>query len=351
MSRLATDLVRSDCAEVLKPVAQHLAPLKGETVFITGGTGFVGTWLAEALTYLNDEHRFGTQVILYSRGTERFKKSVPHLSGRKDVVLMNGDVRHLAEVPQETGWLIHAAANPNNRFHSSNPVETMAVIADGTMAALRAVERCSNFKTFLNLSSALVYGSQPIQLDRMPESYFGGMSCGTLGSVYADSKRFGETVCAAFRSQARIPVVTARPFAFIGPYQSLDTPWAINNFIADALSGNAIRVLGDGQTVRSYMYPSDLAYWLLRILTAGTNGAQYNVGSPEGVRLSDLAAMVAEKVTPRSEIRLHSAPTMNTAPSRLVPDISSAERTLGLSVTVPLAQALDRTIRWNRSRM
>lgn len=351
MTLLASDLVRQDCSEVLKSETSKLAPLRGETIFISGGTGFIGTWLAEALAYLNDEHQFNTQIFLYSRSTEKFKNAVPHLANRKDIQLINGDIRYLSEVPQETGWFIHAAANPDNRFHSSNPVETMSVIADGTLASLRAVERCSNFKTFLNLSSALVYGPQPLETANIPESAFNKTSCGTLGGVYSDAKRYAETLCAAFRSQSRIPVVTVRPFAFLGPYQSLDTPWAINNFISDALSGNTIRVLGDGQTVRSYMYASDLAYWLLRALTAGSSGTVYNVGSPESICLGDLASMIAGHVSPEPEIRLHSASHGNTPRSRMVPDISSIMKDLGLRISVSLSEAINRTIRWNRSRM
>ena len=99
------------------------------------------------------------------------------------------------------------------------------------------------------------------------------------------------------------------------------------------------------------MYPSDLAFWLLRILTAGTNGAHYNVGSPDGVSLAALAGMIADQVTPRPEIRLQVGPAATTAKSRFVPDVSFAERSLNLSVTVPLGTALERTFRWNRSRM
>ena len=98
MSRLAIDLVRADCAEVFKSRVELLAPLKGEMLTVTGGTGFMGTWLAEAVSYLNDEHRFGMQIVLVSRSSELFSKSYPHLSNRKDIVLVKSDVRHAVEV-------------------------------------------------------------------------------------------------------------------------------------------------------------------------------------------------------------------------------------------------------------
>lgn len=348
MSTRALELIREDLERSLGNMVPQLAPLRGETLVVTGGTGFMGTWIAELVSHLNDRHAFETQLVLIARSTDRFKADRPHLANRQDIRLVKGDVRHTIEVPKETGWLLHAAANPDNRFHSTNPVETMSVIADGTSAVLRAVDRCGHFKMFLNVSSGLVYGAQPEHLERIPEDHAGAPPCGAASSAYAEAKRYGETLCGSARSQARIPVVTVRPFAFLGPYQSLETPWALNNFLRDALGGNAIRVLGDGQTVRSYMYGSDMAVWLLRILTGATSGQVYNLGSPEGVTLEKLAEAVSCQCTSRVDVRLGTG--MGEAyrtRSRFVPEVSQA-RKLGLSLTTDLTQAVERTIRWNR---
>jgi dTDP-glucose 4,6-dehydratase len=286
-------------------------------------------------------------LVLAARSTDRFKLSLPHLAGRPDIQLLKADIRHSLEVPRETQWLIHAAANPDNRFHASSPIETMTVIADGTLGVLRSVDRCSDLRMLLNVSSGLVYGPQPLDLERVPESYSGAPVSASVSSAYAEAKRFAETLCSAARSQARIPIVTVRPFAFIGPYQGLDTPWAINNFIRDALTGNSIKVFGDGQSVRSYMYPSDMAFWLLRMLTAGTSGLAYNLGSPVGTTLENVARTVSNHIDPRPEIRLRTA-AQATQRSRLVPDVTLAASALGLSITVGLEQAIEKTIAWNR---
>ncbi len=347
MNVRAVDLIREDCLSGLEGRSEQLSPLRGDTVVITGGTGFTGTWLAEMIAALNDQYSFGTKLILISRSTDHFKSTRPHLANRADITLVKSDVRYMVELPKETNWVIHAAANPDNRFHSTNPIEAMAIISDGTFAVLKAVDRCGDFKMFLNLSSGLIYGSQPLEVERISEHYAGAPSCGSVSSVYAEAKRFAETLCAAARSQARIPLVTARPFAFIGPYQSMDTPWAINNFIRDALNGSAIRVHGDGQTVRSYMYPSDMAYWYLRILTGGSSGLTYNVGNPEGITLQNLALMIAGHFTPSPEIRLHTA--AGAAKTRFVPEVAMAVNELGLAQKVSMPQAIERTIRWNKA--
>jgi dTDP-glucose 4,6-dehydratase len=348
MNVRAIEFVREDLASALAGYADKLAPLKGDTLVVTGGTGFMGTWLAELVAYLNDHHSFETSVVLMARSTDQFRARMPHLANRQDIRLLKSDVRHAVEVPHETNWLIHAAANPDSRFHATSPVETMTVVAEGTAAVLRAVDRCSNFKMFLNVSSGLVYGAQPFDLERIPENYPGAPSSELASSAYAAAKRYAETLCAAARTQARIPAVTARPFAFIGPYHSLETPWAINNFVRDALTGNAIRVLGDGQTVRSYMYPSDMAVWLLTILTQGVSGQVYNLGSPEPVTLAQLADLVSAHCGSQPEIRLGAGMAeMQRQRSRLVPDVSMAQ-SLGLTVRTDLTQAIVRTLQWNR---
>jgi len=348
MNLRAIDQVRKDCLEQLGPRAEMLSALKGETLAVTGGTGFVGTWIAEMIAALNDEYQFGTKLVLVSRSVEAFKKSYPHLSNRKDIELIKSDVRHTFETPKSTNWLIHAAANPDNRFHSTWPVETMTVISQGTESVLRSVDRCSNFKMLLNLSSALVYGPQPMDLDKMPETFRGSPELNSISTVYSEAKRYAETLCTAFRNQARIPVINVRPFAFMGPYQSLTSPWAVNNFIHDAISKKSIRILGDGQTIRSYLYGSDMAFALLKILVSGQSGMNYNLGSEEAVTLETLAKSVASHFTPNPEV-IFSVNTPGLAkPSRLVPSMALVAKDFGLQPKVNLKAALQKTIDWYR---
>jgi nucleoside-diphosphate-sugar epimerase len=352
----ASELVREDCKQSLQGRADQLAALKGETLVVTGGTGFVGTWIAEMVAALNDLHGFKTRTVLVSRSTDLFKSARPHLASRMDLKLIKSDVRHLMEVPRETTYLVHAAATPDTRFHANNPIETMTSIADGTAAVLRTTDRCAQFKMFLNLSSALALGTQPPELERLPETHLGAPNAGSVSSAYAEAKRYAETLCMAVRSQARLPVITARPFTFIGPYQKADSPWAANTFIADALAGGPIRVSGDGSTVRSYLYGADVAFWILKMLVSGQSGSTYNLGSSDAVTLGELAERVSRNFSQRPQIQLKAGmipgnPATASQPgrsSRLVADTTLVSRELGLSPVFGLDQALARTIEWNR---
>jgi dTDP-glucose 4,6-dehydratase len=167
-----------------------------------------------------------------------------------------------------------------------------------------------------------------------------------VASAYAEAKRGGETLCAAYRAQHRLPTLNVRPFAFVGPYQHVDRPWAINNFLQDALRGGPIRILGNPATVRSYMYPSDMAAALLGLLVAGKTGGDYNLGSPEGITLGDLAGRIAEHSPTRVEVTVPQAPQRPGHLSRFVPDVTLAAQVLGARPAVDLESALRRTIQW-----
>jgi nucleoside-diphosphate-sugar epimerase len=341
-------LVRSDCREVLGSGRRDLLEtLRGTRVLVVGGTGFMGLWLAEAVACLNDDHDFGISLVLASRHAEALAARAPHLAARSDIEALEADARDLTVLPR-VDHLVNAAATPDNRVHASDPIGVSDTIARGTSTLLRAAYDLPDLRSFLQVSSGLVYGPQPLEMPGLAEGHVGGPSCDSIVSVYAEAKRFAEAECAAWGSLYKLPIVTARPFAFIGPYQALDKPWAVNNFMRDMLAGTPIRILGDGDTIRSYMYGSDMAFWLLRIIAAGVPGNAYNVGSPHAITLADLAEHVAALGEPRPEIVSRSGGARE--PSRFVPDTAKASSALGLSVTVDLDDALARTARWHRGR-
>ncbi len=341
-------MIRQDCHDVSSGQHRLIGELQGEEILVTGGTGFLGTWISELITYLNDEYGFKIHLHLMAQNIEAFKKKAPHLAKRKDVSLIEQDVTCISELPVGLTHIIHAAGNPDNRMHASDPLIVAQVIANGTFSLLEAAIRLQNLKKIVNVSSGLVYGPQPLDLERIPEGFKGGPDCSSSSSVYAEAKRYGEVLCAIFRARYKLDIVNVRPFAFIGPYQLLDRPWAINNFIRDGILGGPIRILGDGSTVRSYMYASDMAFWLLKALCSGKNGATFNIGSPEAITLMDAALKIADVLDGKPVIKKNEGFSDQKNRSVFVPDVSSAHSLLGLKITVPIDAAIQKTIRWNK---
>jgi dTDP-glucose 4,6-dehydratase len=343
----ALALVRADAEAVLDGRSRRLDALRGHHVFISGGTGFLGTWLLELIKTLNESHGFGLRATVFSRQARAYAARWPHLGQLEGVRFEDGDIRYFSELPRDVRYIIHAAALTDRRLLASQPSAVAETNSVGTQRLLRAANLLEDVQKFVLLSSGLVYGAQPWDLARVDEAFAGPMRCNDVNAVYAESKRFAEVVGQSAISESKLPVVTLRPFAFVGPYQSLQLPWAVTDFIRDSFTGGPIRIMGDGSTVRSLMYASDYAFWVLAALANGRPRETYNVGSPEPVDLGSLAKLITQSFTPVPDIRTRLGQTGHDR-NRLVPDVSRAQRDLGVEVTVPLVEAIQRTITWNR---
>ena len=351
MEGQAADITRADCARVFPSVLDRLGGIDGASLLVTGGTGFFGSWICEAIAYLNEVHHKNAKLYLVARNKEGFETRLAPFAKKPYIHFIRCDVRSMGEMPKDVNYVIHAASNPDFRFHSSNPIETMTTISEGTQAVLRAVDRVSDLRMFLNVSSSSVYSTQ-VEMNRpIPESFDGRPLSGLARYPFAEAKRYAEALCASGRSAARIPIVTVRPFTFLGAYQDIDAPWAINNFMRDALAKRPIRLLGDGQTVRSFMYGADLAAWLLVILLRAKSGQTYNIGCDTGYSLLEVARKVAVRVEPTPDVVTNASLTGSVPNSYLVPDTASAKRDFGLQAYTSLDLAIERTIAWYKRRV
>ncbi len=154
-----------------------------------------------------------------------------------------------------------------------------------------------------------------------------------------------------FAGQYRIPVSTARAFTFLGAYQPLDAPWALNNFIRDALTGNDIRIHGDGATRRSYLYGSDVAAWLLQALVAGRDGEVYNIGGGESVSHADAATWVAERITPTPQLVYKSQPRAGGRTHDFYPNVTQTMQSLGVRPVFAPRAAIERSLQWHAHQL
>ncbi len=342
-------MIADDCCHVLSEQPGGLESLREGVLLVTGGTGCMGTWLAEMVTCLNDRHRFNLRLLLLSQEASRLTSRAPHLVRRKDIEIIRQDVLDIVELPDDVTWIIHAAADPDSRTHATDPLRTLRVNIRGTDAMLQAATRLDNLHKILHVSSGLVYGQQPHDLPAIPEDFIGNLDCAAPSQAYAEAKRAAEMICAAYRTQMRLPIVTVRPFAFLGPYQKPDRVWAANSFLRDSLRGGPIRIQGDGQSVRSYMYPADMALWLLTILAKGAVGAAYNLGSPHGITLMELARKIVSLSARPVEIVTRTLGSNAPAANRFVPDITLARESLGLDIKTDLDATIRLALHWFRN--
>lgn len=332
----------NDIDHILLHTKDLWGELRRSKVFITGGTGFFGKWLLESFLTANDRFKLKASITVLSRNPEKFKRETPHLAGHPAVCLIKGDVRNFVFPKGNFTHLIHGAADASLKLIQEEPLFVFDTIIQGTR---RILEFCATrgVKKALMISSGAVYGRQPADLIRIPESFQGAPDPTNQQSVYGEGKRAAEMMCAIYAKQCGLNVVLARGFAFIGPYLPFDTHYAAGNFIRDALRGGPIRIQGDGTTYRSYLYAADLAVWLWTILIKGRSGQVYNVGSENALTIAKLARLVAAQCG-KVEVKISQAPSPGKPVERYVPSTVKARTELGLSARIDITTAIRRTI-------
>jgi nucleoside-diphosphate-sugar epimerase len=334
-------MIQEDCAKscINIPI---LEKLKNSQILITGGTGFVGTWLTEMLIYLNEKFNFNVTIYLLSRNA--FPRN--NHSEFKYLHFIKSDVKNVKELPSAINYVLHAAGTPDSREHVSSPIKTIDTFYKGTQNILDLASRLPNLIKIIHFSSNKIYGSN-YSTTPMDESNT-TIVRNNNQDIYSESKRISETLCKAYISELHLPIIIVRPFAFIGPFQSLDKPWAINNFIRDAILGGPIRILGNELTTKSYIYGSDLANYILNILVQGKVGEIYNLGSSHPTTLVEIANMIKNIINSEIEIKIRSSKDTYHETIFDVPKMTKIEHHLNIKPAFDIEESLKRTILWNK---
>lgn len=348
-------LPTEDLAHILDRTRDVWPGLRGARVFLTGGTGFFGHWILESLLHANRALELDARVTVLTRSADRFRANSPHLAHDPAVTLLEGDIRSFAFPSERHTHVIHAATDSGGQQYSRPAYELAESILEGTRHTLRFA-LATGAQRLLFTSTGAVYGrSAPIAA--IPETYSGAPDQLLPQSSYDEAKRMAEHLCVAYSHGTELECVITRPFAFVGPQLPLDAHFAIGNFIGSAIAGTPIHIRGDGTPRRSFLYMADLAIWLWHMLLRAPANRGYNVGSPVGVSVAELARIIAATLRPGLEpgsstlpIRIDGTPDPAAPLNGYVPDIARASAELGLAVTVPLEEAIRRTAAWHGFR-
>jgi len=312
-------------------------------ILLTGGTGFFGKSI---LRYLHSSPEWRSsieEVTVLSRNPGAFLLDHPEFSGFSWLTFHQGDILQPETLPRDGAFthVLHCAADSTQ----GTKLQTTArfdQIVDGTRYLLD-FSVAQGVQKFLLASSGGVYGPQPLNTAQIEEDFLGMPDPLISGNAYGVGKRVAEHLCALYQEAHGLDCVIARCFAFVGPDLPLGVHFAIGNFIRDALKASPIAIEGDGTPLRSYLYQTDLAEWMLQILVSGTPGEAYNVGSDIAISIRDLALLIRDLVDPKLEVEVRE--TSNSLPrQRYVPSIEKIRHDLGLDVTVPLSEAILLTV-------
>lgn len=339
----------ADLEHILDHTRDLWDELRGERIFISGGTGFFGCWLLESFLWANQRLKLDSRVTVLTRSPEAFITKTPHLTQADNITMLAGDIRTFAFPAGTFSHIIHAATDASAKLNAENPLLMLDTIVDGTRRILDFASTCSA-KNFLLTSSGAVYGKQPAELTHLPEDYPSAPDPLDPKSAYGQGKRLAEHLCAQYVRDGGLQPKIARCFAFVGPYLPLDIHFAIGNFIRDGLNGGPIVIRGDGTPHRSYLYAADLAIWLWEILFNGQAVRSYNVGSDESLSIAEVAYRVAEQFHPKITVEIRGKANPAQAVERYVPNIQRAKQELGLKTRETLTHGIQRTIQWHENR-
>ncbi len=274
------DLEKEDIRRVAE-LAFDWAQLDDKTIFISGGTGFIGQFLINVFKFRNAEHGNRINVISCSR---RVIKSESH------VEYIAHDITQPIKIDRSVDYIIHLASNTHPKQYAQDPIGTITTNVFGThnllsLAAEKKAER------FLLASSVEIYGNGTEA--PMKEDYCGYIDCNTTRAGYNEAKRVSESLCQSYRTQYGIDCVIGRLARVFGADRKNDTK-AIAQFLNKAVHGEDIVLKSLGKQRFSYCYVADAASGLLKILFDGANGEAYNISDDDdGDTLGGYASYIA----------------------------------------------------------
>lgn len=333
--------LKEDLNLIIDRSKKSLEMIKSKSIFITGGTGFLGKWILETLIHANTNFNYNIKTTVLSRNPEKFHTNFPHLT--RGVNFVSGDITNFAFPKENFDFIIHAATSTNAHELVNQPSLVLDNLINGMRRVLAFAEQANTMK-MLNISSGAVYGKQPYDTSHVSEDYIGAPTVENTNSAYGEGKRIAELMGNIFAKHKKCNFTTARCFAFAGAYLPLDQHFAIGNFILDGLKNRDIAIKGDGTTHRSYLYAGDLVVWLLQILTHGNSGISYNVGSDQSISIKDLAFKVKEHF-PDINVKIDKT-SINDNYERYVPNTNKAKNELGLQIYTSLEESIKKMILW-----
>ena len=301
-------------------------------ILITGGSGFLGSHLAERL--LNEGH----EIICLDNFFTGRKRNILHLAEHPNFELLRHDVTDPFKVEVDQIYNLACPASPVH--YQYNAIKTIKTSVMGAINCLGLGKRV-NARVF-QASTSEVYGDPEVH--PQPESYWGHVNPIGIRSCYDEGKRCAETLFMDYHRQNGVDIRIVRIFNTYGPRMCPDDGRVVSNFIVQALQGKDITVYGEGQQTRSFCYCEDLIEGFVRLMNQDETIGPMNVGNPAEFTILELAEKVITKTGSKSKIIYEPLPEDD--PKQRQPDISEARRVLDWEPKVSLDEGLKPTIEY-----
>jgi dTDP-glucose 4,6-dehydratase len=307
-------------------------------IVVTGGAGFLGSHLVDALLDRGDE------VVCIDNLLTGSTDNIEHLVGRRAFTFVEHDVSRYLWVPGPVDVVMHLASPASPVDYLEMPIQTLKVGSLGTHNCL-GLAKAKGARFFL-ASTSEVYGDPVVH--PQPETYWGNVNPVGPRGVYDEAKRFAEAMTLAYHRNHGLEVRIVRIFNTFGPRMRARDGRVVSNFLVQALNGEPLTVYGDGTQTRSFCYVDDEVRGFLALLDSDHTGP-INIGNPGEFTMLELADIVKEVTGSDSPIVFEPLPVDD--PTQRRPDITLARTLLGWEPKVDLRDGLARTADYFRSKL
>ena len=302
-------------------------------IVITGGSGFVGSYLCEKL--INDGHEIIVVDNLLTGSTE----NINHLMHNENFSFIEHDVQNHIEIENKVDYVLHFASAASPKAYTEHPVNTLKAGSVGTINTLGLAKK--HDAEYLLASTSEVYGDPLIS--PQTEEYWGNVNPNGERSMYDEAKRFAEAAVATYSRSYDLKTKIVRIFNTYGPRMQLNDGRVVTNFIVQALKNENITIYGDGSQTRSFSYIEDTVAGIISLMNSSEYDV-FNIGNPNEITVGQLAEKIIELTDSTSEIKYLELP--NDDPKQRKPDITKAKTKLNWEPKVNLEDGLTKTIKW-----
>ena len=306
-------------------------------VVVTGGAGFLGSHLCDAILARGD-----SAVCVDNLATGR-PDNVAHLMDSPGFTFVEADVSLALDVPGPVDAVAHLASPASPPEYLRLPLETLAAGSRWTENAASLAHQ--HGARFVLASTSEVYGDPAVH--PQSEDYWGNVNPVGPRSVYDEAKRFAEALTRAYRDTKGVNAGIIRIFNTYGPRMNAQDGRIVTNFITQALNGDPLTIYGDGSQTRSFCYVDDLIRGIVRMIDSAEAGP-VNLGNPEEFTVTEFARLVLRLTGSDSPVEHLPLPVDD--PTRRCPVITRASQALGWQPKVQVEDGIRRTIEWFRSR-
>ncbi|MBF0286609.1 MAG: SDR family oxidoreductase [SAR324 cluster bacterium] len=297
---------------------------------VTGGAGFIGSFLCERL--LSEGH----EVVCLDNFYTGSKNNITHLMKNPRFEMIRHDI--VESILLEVDWVFNLACPASPIHYQYNPVKTVKTSVLGAINMLGLAKRVK--ARILQTSTSEVYGDPEIH--PQPEGYWGSVNPIGIRSCYDEGKRVAETLMMDYHRQNQVDIRLIRIFNTYGPRMHLNDGRVVSNFIISALKEESLIIYGDGQQTRSFCYVDDLVDGIMKMMKKDNFIGPVNLGNPGEFTILELAEKVIELTNSKSKII--QKPKREDDPVRRRPDITLAKKELGWEPTIPLESGLIKSI-------